>query len=834
MQRQTLLSVNSIIIGISLLAAAIPVPALAAPIPNSQPSDLIVSFRGDTVGKDVFEQLSGLGVAPQRITVLRKDMLLLELSPDTPADPIIENLLARRDVSAVSPNGTVRALGGLPNDPAYLGSPWGQRDYLGPATESTHSVRLEPLWDAAISEGPYTFAPDRTGVAIAVIDSGVSPDIFEDNSRYQPVWDYVNEDADTADDAAILGYHGTRVASIIAGTSDNSRAMAGALRTLDTRILVYKTLDYRGIGTTADLLAAMRDAADRGVRIVNISAGEPFLASKYDSYTAAVDYCSSRGALVVAAAGNNRGGPLYLPAAIPGALAVGSVDVDSGEVSTFSSQGGQLDLVAFGAIRSGESPIGVWSTPPSGVADTAASGTSFSAPLASGSLAFLWSLIPELPATRLAEIATSTAQSHYGSAPGFDTQTGWGLLDVYAAYAEMTRTVPAQTAVSVGVASQEGPDVMLEWTPAQGAGVYYEYGPEAGPLYRTTATSGRLVLPGDGQHPLIVRSYASDRWSAVQPGEATVTVTGGYRQVTSQRLAGTDRYATAAKVSRSTYSAASSVVIALGSNWPDALSSSGLAGATGGPILLTRTDSLPFSTRDELLRLSPSTIYVVGGTAAIKQEVVGRISTLLPSAKIVRLAGADRYDTAATVAREVMRLTGSSETTAIVTSGESHPDALSGGPVAAAAKWPVLLVKQNSIPGPTAMALAELNVQHAVVLGGTAAVSTSIENELPAPDRWAGSDRYSTSRMIADRARDLGILNGSATGFARGQTYPDALSASAPCAAAKAPVILVRTLDPVFEGWLRTAGSDEVVIFGGASAVPYSLEWDVLSALHGL
>lgn len=88
-----------------------------------------------------------------------------------------------------------------------------------------------------------------------------------------------------------------------------------------------------------------------------------------------------------------------------------------------------------------------------------------------------------------------------------------------------------------------------------------------------------------------------------------------------------------------------------------------------------------------------------------------------------------------------------------VATGENFPDALGGGPVAAMAKGPILLVRQNSIPGETAAELTRLAPDKIVILGGTAAVSVAVETALagfaPTVERIAGSNRYDTAAKLS-------------------------------------------------------------------------------------
>ena len=117
-----------------------------------------------------------------------------------------------------------------------------------------------------------------------------------------------------------------------------------------------------------------------------------------------------------------------------------------------------------------------------------------------------------------------------------------------------------------------------------------------------------------------------------------------------ERVAGEDRYATAAAVAARTHPVNAPVVhVACGTAFPDALSGGVAAALAGGPLLLTAHDRLPTATAEALDRLEPGRIVVLGGAAAVADPVVAALRSY--AGEVVRIAGADRYATAASVAR---------------------------------------------------------------------------------------------------------------------------------------------------------------------------------------
>jgi putative cell wall-binding protein len=165
--------------------------------------------------------------------------------------------------------------------------------------------------------------------------------------------------------------------------------------------------------------------------------------------------------------------------------------------------------------------------------------------------------------------------------------------------------------------------------------------------------------------------------------------------VTAVRAFGVDRYATAANLSVDRFSPGVPVAyVAAGADFPDALAATAAAAQLGGPVLLTAATALPTSTRAELDRLNPQRIVVVGSVGAISEAVKSAIGAYAPTT--IRLGGADRYETAAAVARD-LAAAGSVHLTGIAT-GVTFPDGLAAGPVVAAEGGVLLLTPASLTP----------------------------------------------------------------------------------------------------------------------------------------
>jgi|GEM_PF-1689926 len=201
------------------------------------------------------------------------------------------------------------------------------------------------------------------------------------------------------------------------------------------------------------------------------------------------------------------------------------------------------------------------------------------------------------------------------------------------------------------------------------------------------------------------------------------------RHGTTSRQSGRDRYSTAAQISARHFNSGVPVVyVATGENYPDALTGGPAAAKLGGPILLTRKDTVPAATESELKRLKPKRIVVLGGTGVVSRAVEKALKGHTSGA-VTRLAGADRYGTGAAISRNAYK---PGVPIVYIATGVNFPDALAGGAAGALDDGPVLLVSGASIPKATRDELTRLKPKRIVVLGGTAAVPQSVRQALDA------------------------------------------------------------------------------------------------------
>lgn len=245
-------------------------------------------------------------------------------------------------------------------------------------------------------------------------------------------------------------------------------------------------------------------------------------------------------------------------------------------------------------------------------------------------------------------------------------------------------------------------------------------------------------------------------------------------EVTVDRLAGGDRYETAAAVA-SQFGTAERVYLASGQEYYDALSGSPAAILDGAPVLLTTPGQVPQATQNALTELEPQEVVVVGGREAIADDVLEQVEELT-GAEVNRVSGENRYGTAMSLA--TARFEAKYVTNVFIASGEDYADALSGGTRAGAHGSPILLTQADNLPAETAYALEELDPAMVTVLGGEEAVSQEVLAEIgqhtEEVQRVAGQDRYETAALLAETTAP-----GERAMVASGEDFPDALAGSA-------------------------------------------------------
>lgn len=330
-------------------------------------------------------------------------------------------------------------------------------------------VNASAAWDTT------TGAPE---VVVAVIDAGnlaehpdflgqttEGYDFVSDNNNY----DGDGIDADPEDSTPLFDdcaqndtfYHGAHIAGTIGATGNNAEGIAGLSYT--SKLMHLRALNGDCGGSTYDIYQALLYAIgaenDSGTvpnnpaDVVNMSLGG---GGSSPIFQDAVNQAAAQGVIVVASSGNEGASQVSYPAAYDNAFAIGATGL-TGTVASYSNQGPRLDLVTPGGGSGG----GVLSL--NKVADaegnpeltyTSAQGTSMSAPHAAAIFALMKSVYPDLTTERLEVLLASGALTDDIGDPGFDNESGWGLLkadkavEVALADANGTFVLPARLLLS--------------------------------------------------------------------------------------------------------------------------------------------------------------------------------------------------------------------------------------------------------------------------------------------------------------------------------------------------------------------------------------------------
>ena len=314
-----------------------------------------------------------------------------------------------------------------------------------------------------------------------------------------------------------------------------------------------------------------------------------------------------------------------------------------------------------------------------------------------------------------------------------------------------------------------------------------------------------------------------------------------------QSVSGTDRYSTAAAAVDVAFPASTTVsvpalVVASGDTWPDALGGSALAGAVGGPLLLTKKATLPSAMGAEISRLKPKCVYVLGSTAAVSDAVATGIASTYHTS-VVRLGGSDRYETARLVAHNAVtkaRAAKRTVSTAFVTTGVNFPDAVAASPISAKTSWPILLTNPKGLSPSARSALHDLGVKNVILLGGKPAVSSKVESQLKKAgdkvSRLAGPSRYQTALAIARYGAGLRGMGWGHLGLASGTAFPDALSGGAAQGFTGGLLVLtpMKSLDSGVRSEIakRRSAIGMVRVFGGLPAISQNTRFTLAAALR--
>jgi type VII secretion-associated serine protease mycosin len=342
-----------------------------------------------------------------------------------------------RLLAATAAAGLTAALSSVPAQASP--APAAARPVTSPEPWVGDSVRAEQWHLKTLNVAGAWEYTQGAGVTVAVIDSGVDATHRDLVGQVLPGLDLVDSGGDG--DTDLVG-HGTTVSALIAGRGDDTSGVVGIAP--KAKILPVRVLDRENRYDDALIVAkGVRWAVDHGARVVNLSLGgngsSPALA-------AALDYAFAKDVVVVACTGNASASTtsgVWYPAREPGVLAVAGMERDGEALWQGSITGKETVVTAPATQLVGARPGGYWRV----------QGTSFAAPMVSGTAALIRSRWPTMSAGEVVNRIIKTAKDR-GPA-GHDAQYGYGMVDPTNALTAEIPTVtfnPLDNTASPGIA----------------------------------------------------------------------------------------------------------------------------------------------------------------------------------------------------------------------------------------------------------------------------------------------------------------------------------------------------------------------------------------------
>lgn len=263
------------------------------------------------------------------------------------------------------------------------------------------------------------------------------------------------------------------------------------------------------------------------------------------------------------------------------------------------------------------------------------------------------------------------------------------------------------------------------------------------------------------------------------------------------------------------------VVIADGSNYPDALAGGYLANKRNAPLItVDKTNEKAVAEYINYNLCNGGTVYLLGGTGAVSTSFENRVRALSNKPIVKRLGGTSRYDTNLVILKEA----GVKDDDLLVCSGTGFADSLS----ASAAKRPILLVGDDLTPAQKSF-VKTLDSEKVYIIGGLGAVSdkakfsviTSHKAGVPLTvKRLAGASRYETSKLVADTFFEGKVDTAI---FAYGQNFPDGLSGGPMAMDLNGPLLLITNEATSYaEEFANGHNTKQAVVIGGPMLISTS------------
>ena len=267
-----------------------------------------------------------------------------------------------------------------------------------------------------------------------------------------------------------------------------------------------------------------------------------------------------------------------------------------------------------------------------------------------------------------------------------------------------------------------------------------------------------------------------------------------------ETLFGESEYETAVAVSKKGWENGSKkVIIVNGDIIADGISATPLASTYDAPLLIVKNDTLPEVIKDELERLNPEEIIVIGGTSTISDYVYNSIASIT-NAKMSRIWGNDRNETSLKIAQKIDE-DHDVDKVFIANGFKGDIDALTIAAKAGEDKQPIILTNKATIPTDSYNWMKSENLKNAYFIGGPNTLDTEVIHQMAAitkpesgsiyHNRVYGADRHETNAKVMEKFYPQGNLD--AVLVTRSDKLTDALIAGPLAAKLSSPIIITPT-----------------------------------------
>lgn len=266
------------------------------------------------------------------------------------------------------------------------------------------------------------------------------------------------------------------------------------------------------------------------------------------------------------------------------------------------------------------------------------------------------------------------------------------------------------------------------------------------------------------------------------------------KTVVSQ-IIGEDRFETAVKISKEGWNISDTIIIVNGNdkNLVDGLTATPLASAKNAPILLSNNKELPKFTIDEIKRLSPSKVIVIGGEISMPENIINEIKKINSKIDVQRIGGQTRYETSLNIAKEIDKI--KNITKIYVGAGYGEADSLSISSVAGRDKAPIILTEKDGLDKDTYEYIKSQNVLDGYVIGGDVRISDKAIKQIDgivskdiSANRISGAERQDTNAKVIEKFYSNTQLDGVV--IAKDYDLVDALAVGPLASKKDIPVVL--------------------------------------------